>query len=250
MSLPLSVFIIAKNEEARLARVLKALKPWAGEIIVVDSGSTDGTVAIAEQLGATVHQHEWQGYGQQKSFAERQCKFDWVLNVDADEVVTPELAGEIMALFANGEPQPAAYRVKILTVYPGDKAPRPFANDYNVVRFYHKKAGAYSNHPVFDRVILRGVTPHQLQHSIHHYSFLSIAHVIDKGNQFSNFRSAHSDKRSRGFLKVRLLFEFPLSFIKFYIFRRHFTGGWKGFYFSMCHAFSRTTRIAKMLEAE
>jgi glycosyltransferase involved in cell wall biosynthesis len=248
--LPLSVFIITKNEEARLPRVLKALKPWAGEIIVVDSGSTDRTVEIAEQLGATVHQHEWQGYGPQKSFAERQCRFDWVLNVDADEVVPAELASEIAALFANSPPLPAAYRVKILTVYPGDKEPRPLANDYNVVRFYHKQAGAYSSHPVFDRVILRGVTPRQLHHPIYHYSFLSIAHVIDKGNQFSDFRSSHSKKRSRLYLKIRLFFEFPMSFIKFYIFRRHFTGGWKGFYFSMCHAFARTTRIAKMLEAE
>jgi glycosyltransferase involved in cell wall biosynthesis len=248
--IPVSAFIIAKNEEQRIGHVIRALRGWIDDIVVVDSGSTDRTVEIAQQLGATVHTNPWTGYGPQKSFAERQCQFDWVLNVDADEIVPPALADEIKALFANSAPPPAAYRVKILTVYPGDKTPRPLANDYNVVRFYHKEAGAYSSHPVFDRVILRGVTPRQLQHPIYHYSFLSIAHVIDKGNQFSDFRSAHSKKRPRLYLKMRLLIEFPLCFVKYYIFRRHFTGGWKGFYFSMCQAFSRATRIAKMLEAE
>lgn len=250
VTLPISAFIIARNEEARLARVIEALKPWVGEIVVVDFGSTDRTVEIAQSLGARVLHNEWRGYGPQKNFAEQQCRFDWVLNVDADEVVTPQLAAEVQTLFAGGEPSPGAWRIKILTVYPGDTAPRPFANDYNVVRFYHKSAGTYSDHPVYDRVILQGVRPQQFRHPVHHYSFLSIAHVIDKGNQFTNFRSSHSKKRSRAYLKARLVLEFPLSFIKFYIFRRHFTGGWKGFYFSLCHAFSRTTRIAKMLEAD
>jgi glycosyltransferase involved in cell wall biosynthesis len=247
--LPISVFIIAKNEETRLARVIEALTLWAGEVIVVDSGSTDRTVDIARSLGAIVHHREWSGYGPQKSFAERQCRFDWVLNVDADEVVTPSLADEIRALFADGVPPPGAYRVKILTVYPGDAAPRPFANDYNVVRLYHKAAGTYSDHPVFDRVVINGVEPKQLRHPIYHYSFMSIAHTIDKSNQFTDFRSYQSKKRSSAYLKTRLVFEFPLAFIKYYIFRRHCTGGWKGFYFSICHAFARTTRIAKMLEA-
>lgn len=250
MALPISVFIIAKNEEARLARVIEALTPWAGEVIIVDSGSTDRTVEIAQSLGAVVHHNEWSGYGPQKSFAERQCRFDWVLNVDADEVVMPPLADEMRALFADGAPPPGAYRVKILTVYPGDTKPRPFANDYNVVRLYHKAAGTYSDHPVFDRVILRDkVEPKQLHHPIYHYSFMSIAHTIDKGNQFTNFRSSHSKKRSGAYLKTRLVFEFPTAFVKYYIFRRHCTGGWKGFYFSICQAFARTTRIAKMLEA-
>jgi len=240
---------VARNEEARLGRVIEALKPWAGEIIVVDSGSTDRTVEIAETLGATVFHNPWAGYGPQKSFAEKQCRHDWLLNVDADEVVSPELAQEIQSLFAGSGPAPGAYRVKILTVYPGDTKPRPFANDYNVVRLYHKAAGAYSDHPIHDRVILGETAPRQLRHPVHHYPYLSIAQLIEKNNRFSSFGAGHAKKRSPFFLKLRLFFEFPLNFVKSYIFRRHFTGGWKGFYFALCHAFMRTTRVAKMLEA-
>jgi hypothetical protein len=66
---------------------------------------------------------------------------DWLLNLDADEVLTPALAGEIKALFADGDPAPGAYKLRILNLYPGDTKPRPFANDYNVVRLYHRQSG-------------------------------------------------------------------------------------------------------------
>lgn len=249
--IPVSAFIVAKNEEARLGRVIEALKDWVGEVIVVDSGSTDGTVAIAVSLGAAVYHNAWAGYGPQKSFAETKCRYDWLLNVDADEVVSDALAGEIRALFARGEPEPGAYRVRILNVYPGDATPRPFANDYNVVRFYHKAAGSYATHPIYDRVELReGSEPRQLRHPVYHHPYLSIEQLIDKNNRFSSFGARHTGKtRSLLPLKLRLFFEFPLNFLKFYIFRGHFMGGWKGFYFALCNAFMRTTRVAKMLEA-
>ncbi len=249
--IPVSAFIVAKNEEARLGRVIEALKDWVGEVVVVDSGSTDCTVTIAVSLGAAVYHNAWAGYGPQKSFAETKCRYDWLLNVDADEVVSEALAGEIQALFARGEPGPGAYRVRILNVYPGDATPRPFANDYNVVRFYHKAAGSYATHPVHDRVELReGSEPRQLRHPVYHHPYLSIEQLIDKNNRFSSFGARHTGKmRSSLPLKLRLFFEFPLNFLKFYIFRGHFMGGWKGFYFALCNAFMRTTRVAKMLEA-
>ncbi|WP_210191659.1 MULTISPECIES: glycosyltransferase family 2 protein [Rhodomicrobium] len=250
MALPISAFIITKNEEARLARSLAALRPWVDEIVVVDSGSTDRTVDIARSMGARVLHRDWSGYGGQKRFAEQQCRNDWVLNVDADEVVTPELADEIRALFRGRTvPEPGAYRLRILTVYPGDEKPRPFAKDYNIVRLYHRSAGSYRDHPVFDRVVLNHTVPKQLRGPVFHHSYLSFAHIIEKNNQFSSFRSRHSKSRATSYLVPRLGIEFPLNFLKYYIFRRHLTGGWKGYYFSLCHAFMRTSRVAKMLEA-
>ncbi len=250
MAVPLSAFIIAKNEETRLPRTLAALRGLASEIVVVDSGSTDATVTIAESMGARVLYRDWTGYGPQKRFAEQACRFDWVLNVDADEVVTPALAEEIRRLFMDGSNcEPAAYSVRILNVYPGDEKPRPFANDYNVVRFFHRSVASYREHPVYDRVQLRvGVGKKQLNAPIHHYPYVSLEHVIDKNNRFSSFRASESPTRSRPALILRLLGEFPINFIKFYILRMHFTGGWKGFYFALCHAFMRTSRIAKILE--
>lgn len=250
MALPISAFIITKNEEARLPAALAALADWIDEIIVVDSGSTDRTVKIAKAAGATVLHREWTGYGPQKRYAEQHCRNDWVLNIDADEVVTSALAQEIRGLCsAVKPPEPGAFKVRILTVYPGDSEPRPFANDYNVVRLYHRDAGQFRDHPVYDRVLLKkGTAPRQLDAPIFHHSYISFEHVIEKSNTFSSFRSAHSKHRSPALLAMRLLTEFPVNFVKSYIFRRHCTGGWKGFYFSLCHAFMRTSRIAKMLE--
>ncbi|MGB0086008.1 MAG: glycosyltransferase family 2 protein [Rhodomicrobiaceae bacterium] len=249
MQVPISAFIITKNEEARLARTIAALRPWVNEVVVVDCGSTDRTVDLARSMGARVLHRDWRGYGQQKRFAEKQCRNDWVLNVDADEVVTPALADEICSLFRDGKAlEPTAFKLRILNVYPGEETPRLFADDYNVVRLYHKSIGFYRDHPVFDRVVLKGTTPTQLAQPIFHYSYISLAHIIEKNNRFSSFRTERLPLRSRSYLLARLWFEFPVSFLKSYVLRRHFTGGWKGFYFSLCYAFLRATLIAKMLE--
>ena len=93
--LPLSVFIIARNEAARIVPTIRAIRDLTDDLVVVDSGSTDGTRDLAAELGARVIEHAWPGYGPQKRFAEEQCRHRWILNIDADEVVTPALSVEI-----------------------------------------------------------------------------------------------------------------------------------------------------------
>jgi glycosyltransferase involved in cell wall biosynthesis len=250
VTLPISVFIITRNEEIRLPRCLDALIPWVGEIVIVDAGSVDRTVEIAKSYGVRVVERLWNGYGPQKRFAEELCAHDWVLNVDADEVVTPEIVAEIHSLFAGGKPKPAAYRIHILNVYPGQTEPRWLANDYNVVRLYHRSVASYSDDPVYDRVVTGSAPPHQLSAPIYHFTHISVAHAVQKALSFSKFRAETSGERSASFLKLRLFFEFPMVFVKAYFGRRHITGGWQGFYFSICHAFMRTTRIALLLEEQ
>ena len=241
----ISVFLITRNEEARLDRTLAALT-WADQIVVVDSGSTDATEEIARRAGAQFHQREWHGYGSQKVFAEGLCRNDWVLNVDADEVVTPDLATEMQAV-VRGDAGPAGYKIRILNIYPGDDRPRPFANDYNVVRFYHRSVAGYSDHPLFDRVELHG-DPRQLRAPIHHYPLTSWHHFVAKENDYSTYNAGQASPRRKSGLILRLIVEMPVSFLKFYFLRRHVFGGWKGFMFALTAAFARTLRVAKMLE--
>ena len=127
--------------------------------------------------------------------------------------------------------------------------PRPFATDYNVVRFYHREAGGYRDHPLFDRVEVRGDV-RQLGAPIHHYPLISWHHFVEKENAYSSYNASEARTRSRAGLILRLFFEMPLAFLKFYVLRRHVFGGWKGFMFALTAAFARTLRIAKMLEAE
>jgi glycosyltransferase involved in cell wall biosynthesis len=108
---------------------------------VVDSGSTDGTQAIAEEHGARVIFNEWPGYGPQKRFAEDQCRHEWLLNLDADEVVPPRLAGEIRALFRAGEPPAPGLPHPHRRDLPGERAPHPMTYSLAPVALYRKDAG-------------------------------------------------------------------------------------------------------------
>ncbi|GMG83903.1 glycosyltransferase family 2 protein [Paralimibaculum aggregatum] len=248
--LPLSVFVIAQNEAARLPRTLAAAR-FAAELLVVDSGSTDDTVALAEAAGARVVHHDWAGYGPQKAFAEGLCAHDWVLNLDADEVVTGALAAEIARLFAEGPPPPAAYEIAILNVYPGDSRPRPWAADYRVVRLYHRSIGSYRRHALFDRVELaEGVRPARLAAPIWHYPLTSWAQFVEKENRYSSFQAREARERPRWLLLLRLVVELPMAFLKFYLLRRHVTGGWKGFAFALTAGFARWLRVVKLLERQ
>lgn len=247
--MPLSIFLITRNEEARLGQVLDAVRGLSDDLVLVDSGSTDGTKAVAESHGARVFHRDWTGYGAQKRFGEDQCKHDWLLNLDADEVLTPALHKEIAALFASGDPAPGAYRVRIHNLYPGDHTPRPFANDYNVVRLYHRDAGRYRDDPVYDRVVLTsGAQVQQLAAPIHHYSITSWFHMVDKANRFTSHEIAKIAAKPRGILMIRLFTEMPLQFLRNYLLRGHIFGGWKGFVFALNTSFLRTLRIAKALE--
>ena len=101
--LPISVFIITKNEEERLVAALESVKDLADEIIIVDSGSTDHTLELAKKYTKKIKYKKWEGFGQQKSYAESLCKNDWILNIDADERLSPKLQEEIKEIFKQGQ---------------------------------------------------------------------------------------------------------------------------------------------------
>jgi len=237
------------NEEGRIAETINSVKDWVDEVIVIGSHSTDNGPAIAKALGARVFARDWQGYGSQKRYGEDQCRNDWWFNIDADEVVTAELALEIQALFSNDPPLPAAYKVRIPYIYPGDVKPRQFARDYNVVRFYHKQQGRYRDHPVYDRVELTsGAAVRQLKGALAHYAIVSWTHMLEKANKNSSHNIEKLVQLPAWRLKLRIFFGFPLNFLRNYLFRGHIFGGAKGFVFALNAAYQRTMRVAKALE--
>lgn len=246
---PLSVFIISKNEADRIGRTIAALSALSDDIILVDSGSRDGTVQLAEAAGARVIHHGWQGYGPQKRFAEEQCRHKWMLNIDADEVVPADLANEIRALFAHGEPEADAYEIRIAEIFPGEGAPHKWAYALKPVRLYAKDKGRYSPSPVHDRVdLVPDAKVARLKGTIHHFSVRSLGDQLAKLNAYSDAQADDLDARGESVSLFRLVMEFPANFIKAYIGRRHALRGVYGFMTAMNYAFYRYLRAAKHWE--
>ena len=189
MKLPLSVFIIAKNEEDRIANIINLVKDFADEVLVIDSGSDDSTVDVSIKNGAKVLFNEWNGYGAQKIFGEKNCKNDWILNIDADEEVSAELSKEITQLFnSNSVDDKKGYRVKIVNKFRFETKPKKFAYYYNQLRLYNKNYAGFKNSTVHDSVSLFSGSNMsevgQLNNIIYHQSFRSITHWIEKINSY------------------------------------------------------------------
>lgn len=272
--LPISAFVICLNEAHRIGATLESLGQVADEIIVVDSGSTDGTPDIAAQYGAKVLHNKWPGYGPQKRFAEDQCTHDWVLNLDADEVLSDKLIEEIQILppFTGGlreeasygkiasPPSPPAggrdnidgYALKIRDCVPGESRPRAFAHMTKAVRLYNKTKGRYADSIVHDRVHFDDPMAHvhTLSAPVYHYSVVSMEQAIHKLNRYSTMQADDMMKRGRkpALLGVRLVLEFPIAFLKSYLLRGDILRGKKGFINAMTYAFSRFARVAKFTE--
>jgi glycosyltransferase involved in cell wall biosynthesis len=247
--LPLSIFIIARNEADRIGDTICAVRELTDDLVVVDSGSTDGTQDVAAELGARVIFNTWAGYGPQKRFAEEQCRHDWLLNLDADEVAPPELVAEIRALFAAGEPPRQAYSVRIAEMFPGEEAPHPFAYALSPVRLYRRSAGRYAPSPVHDRVDLKpGTKVGRLKGIVHHRSVRSLGDQIDKLNRYSDQQAADLEARGVSIPTWRVYVEFPAAFLKAYLGRRHILRGTYGFLTAMNFAIARHLRIAKHVE--
>lgn len=247
--LPLSVFIISRNEADRIGRTIEAVRGLSDDVVVIDSGSTDGTQAVVSGLGARVVERPFPGYGEQKRFGETLCRHDWMLNLDADEVVPPDLADEIRALWAKGEPEADAYSIRIAEIFPGEGAPHRFAYALAPVRLYRKAAGTYSSSPVHDRVdLVPGARVKALSGTIHHFSVRSLGDQIAKLNAYTDRQAADMEARGKHLSTLRLFVEFPVNFLKAYVGRRHFLRGTYGFMTAMNYAFFRYLRVAKHIE--
>jgi glycosyltransferase involved in cell wall biosynthesis len=244
----LSIFIIARNEADRIGRTIAAVRGLSDDIVVVDSGSTDGTQALAESLGARVIHNDWPGYGPQKRFAEEQCRHLWLLNIDADEVVPPELATELRDALTRG-PDVDGFEIRIAEIFPGEEAPHPLAYALAPVRLYRKDRGRYASSIVHDRVAFPpGARFGRLKGTIHHFSVRSIGDQMDKLNRYTTDQARDLALKGGYVPTWRLFVEFPAAFVKAYIGRRHALRGVYGFMTSMNFAFYRWLRVAKDVE--
>ncbi|MEY4880425.1 MAG: hypothetical protein RJB62_1894 [Pseudomonadota bacterium] len=247
--LPISAFIIAKNEADRIPKAILSVRDWVDEVIVIDSGSTDDTVKIAQELGAKTVFNEWPGYGPQKIYGETLCRNKWLFNIDADEEATPETIAEIKALFADGEPEHKAFSMKTNCVFPFEEKPRRFAVSMTHGRLYHKEYAGFKASTVHDSVVLRdGGELKLLKNGLNHYIFRSHTHTVDKVNFYSSMQAEDLYRKGRNPGNLRIIFTPIWAFFKAYILRGYIFYGVDGVIRSYIYAFSRLIRAAKARE--
>lgn len=247
--LPISATVIACDEERRIGPCLEGLLTLVDQVIVLDSGSKDRTREIATAMGVEVHVAEWQGYGPQKRRAEKLCRHDWVLSLDADERLSPAVVAEIRRIFAGDGPSADAYRLRIVDQFPHEKEPAFWAFAYRRIRLYNQRKGRYADSLVHDDVVMQdGAEVRDLGGSVQHVSIENLASSIDKYNRYTNLQIEDLRLRERRLPRWRLLTEIPFAFFKSYILRRRVFYGWWGVIHSMNYAYMRFLRVAKSYE--
>lgn len=233
--------MITLNESDRVERAIRSVEGIADEIIVVDSGSSDGTIALCQRLGAKVIHNPWPGYGPQKRFAEDQASHDWILNLDADEWLSEGLRGELKAVLSAPLPASRSFRLRVRIVYPRRETPAPFAHFHTYVRFYNRNSTRFRDSlahdevpPTDDVVDLKGEMLHK--------SYRDFAHIVTKTIGYYELQRA--ERKRRGVrLPLRAFVELPFQFFKYYIIRRHIFGGADGFAYAVALAIGRWCRV-------
>jgi glycosyltransferase involved in cell wall biosynthesis len=250
--LPLSVFVICKDEADRLDLVLAAVTGLTDDLVIVDSGSTDGTLEIARRYTPRVYHRDWTGFGEQKVYAEGLCRHDWVLNLDADEVLLDEVTASIRSVLARPEEtRAAAYSLRIRHVSRLAPSLTPgFFNPTNVTpRLYDRRRAGFKTSAVHDKVEIRdGGKPVTLKGDVAHISMKSFAHMWDKIRAYSELSARDWAEKGRNPSVPRLIADPLWFFVKNYFIRRLFAVGAEGFVIALSLSAGRALRIAMTWE--
>jgi glycosyltransferase involved in cell wall biosynthesis len=242
-----SVTIITLNEAAHIAAAIDSVS-WADEILVVDSGSTDGTPEIARTKGATVVCRGWPGWVEQKNFAAGQAAHDWIFSLDADERVPPPLAGEIRELLST-EPPMRGYRVRRVTFHLGKWIrTTDFYPDYQT-RLYDRRAARWRGKYVHESVLVDGPVG-RFRHDLEHYSFRDLRDQLDRVNHYTTLaaRQLHESGRRAGIFD--LVVHPPAAFLRNYLLRLGILDGTPGLIISIVNAYSVFLKFAKLWELQ
>lgn len=241
----LTVTLITLNEAANIAAALASVA-WADEILVVDSASTDDTVAIARAAGARVDVKPWSGYSAQKNYAASLASHDWILSLDADERVTPSLAAEIKALLAT-EPPARGYRIPRISHYLGrwirgtDWYP-----DYQL-RLYDRRAARWNGRPVHESVAVDG-QPGRLGHDLQHFPYRDISDHLATIDRYTTLAADQMRREGRVPSLAAVALHPPFAFLRNYLLRGGFRNGGAGLIVSGLNSYYVFLKLAKARE--
>ena len=247
----ISVALITLNEEANLKRTLESVMPLVregmGEIIVVDSGSTDRTLEIAESFGAKISVEPWKGFAAQKNSAMDKGTGDWILQLDADEALEPELCNEIL-LAANEEPTLNGFYIPRKNYFLGRWIKHGGFYPDAKLRLIRRGTGKFEEYGAHPTIKLKGKAG-RLKHAMIHNAYPTLRGYIDHMNSYSSSGAEVAvAKGHRGFNLLNIVVRPKLTFIYNYFFRLGFLDGREGFLLHFYHAIYVSWKYAKAWE--
>ena len=239
----LSVIIITKNEAGQIRECLESIQ-WADEIVILDSGSTDGTVDICREYTDKVFETDWPGFGPQKNRALEKAAGDWVLSVDADERVSLELRLEIEQALTSEQYQ--GYEIPRSSYYCGRRIRHSgWWPDY-IVRLFRRDSARFSDSLVHEHVEVQGAAG-RLRTPLIHYSFGSFEEVLDKVNRYSTYNAEMLLQAGKSSGVLKAAWRGLWTFIKTYIFRAGFLDGRHGFMLAVSNAEGTYYKYVKLI---
>ncbi len=238
----LSLVVIARDEVERIAACLDSV-PWADERLVLDSGSRDGTQALCRAHGARVVETDWPGFGAQKNRALDLARGDWILNLDADECLSPALAAEIQACIAR--PGPDAYWLPRRSHYLGRVMRFGDWRGDRVLRLFRRGHARFSDDLVHERLVVEGSVG-VLHAPVLHYPFDDLEQVLDKLNRYSTLSARQRLQRGETAGLAKALTHGGWTFLRGYLLRGGFLDGREGFLLALSNGLGTFYRYAKM----
>jgi glycosyltransferase involved in cell wall biosynthesis len=240
----LSAVLITRNAAALLDACLESIA-FADEIVVVDSASSDATVQIARKRGARVVQKEWLGFGRQKQYAVEQAANDWVLCLDADERVSPELAASIQAALA--APAATIYMMPRRNRFLGRWLSHGEGYPDWSPRLFNRMNARWSDDLVHEKVLF-AVTPGTLEGDLMHDSADDLATYLERQNRYTTLAARQAFEQGRSAGVLHLLFSPVVRFIKFYLMRLGFLDGLPGLLHISIGCVNSYMKYAKLIE--
>lgn len=242
----ISVVIITYNEEKRLEGALESIADIASEIIIVDAYSQDNTLKVAKKYAPHVFQRKWTNFSDQKNFANSKASFPWILSLDADERISPELREEILGL-KKSEPECAAFSMPRQVFYLGKWIRHSGWYPDRKVRLFRKDKAFWEGEYIHEKLVVDGKIQ-KLKGVIHHLTYRNIRDHVERINKFSDLGAKKLYAQKKKCRWFHLVFLPCFRFMKSFFLRAGFLDGYAGFVIAVLHGYAVFIRYIKLRE--